>query len=131
MVTKEDLEFIRECDKKKAWLREMVETVRSTLNYDSMKDRVSRAAFDKVKEHSDRLVEQFEQDANDTIQKNEVRKKKILEEVSALPPVEREVIRLRYQQGRSWKWIAYKMHYSDRSLFRIHELALEHLARKM
>ena len=41
---------------------------------------------------------------------------------------EREVLRLRYLEGNSWKKIAAKMHYNVRWLYRIHDRALRHLS---
>lgn len=128
MVTKDDLEFIRECDFKKAMILEYVKDVLTKLDCESSRRYVSKEAFDKVREHSDRIIEQFECYAADMIKENEARKQRILKEISALPSVELDVIRMRYQKGWNWQRIVEEMHYSDTNVFRIHRRALERLA---
>lgn len=44
-------------------------------------------------------------------------------------PTEQLLIRLRYFDGYSWTKIGYALHYSKSSLQRIHDKALEHLAK--
>lgn len=47
--------------------------------------------------------------------------------INALPSEEALILTLRYIDGQKWKVIAKKVGYSERSVFRLHELALEEI----
>ena len=54
-------------------------------------------------------------------------RRKIEEAIRRLPPLDRQIIRLRYVQGLRWEEIAEKMGYSTRHMGRLHDAALDKL----
>lgn len=50
--------------------------------------------------------------------------------IAGLPSAERRLIRLRYIQGRSWRWIGREMHYSEDWLWKLHGRILVKLREK-
>lgn len=56
--------------------------------------------------------------------------RRIEEELDALDPTERTILRGRYIEGRSWTAICTDVHYSRTSAVRIHDRALRKLARR-
>lgn len=49
--------------------------------------------------------------------------------IEVLPPTERQIIRLRYIQGKTWDSVADSVGYCRQQVFRIHKKALAHLAK--
>ena len=128
MVTKEDLEFIRECEESKIQMLALLENVRNQFDCRSWKRLLPKETYDRIKEFSDQQVEQFERKVADRIKENEARKQRILRDITALPPVELDVIRMRYEKGWNWQRIVKELHYSETNVYRIHKRALERLA---
>ena len=131
MVTRDDLEFIRECDEIKVQMLELLEAVRDKTDCRSWKRLLSKETYDRMKEFSDLQAEQFERKVFVKIEENEARRQRILKDIAVLPSVERDVIRMRYQKGWSWQRIVEEMHYSETNVFRIHKRALERLAEEI
>ena len=128
MVTREDLDFIREYHRKTTAMRNQMKRLREmagvhSVQMDSVRGGPER---DRMAEHAAR-IDDLERKYNDLLNEYYEKSLRIIDEISALPPVEMEVIRLRYQEDHSWRWIIRQMHYSDRMVYRYHELALQHL----
>ena len=47
--------------------------------------------------------------------------------LASLPAQQERVLRLRYLEGYSWRRIAYRTHYSESHIYKIHEAALRRL----
>ena len=131
MVTKADLLFVRDFVTKEKELRDQLEKLRERVDVHSVQyDKILAKGGeerDRFAEHAVR-VDEMERRYADLYNEYRMRYLKILEEISKLPGNEMRVIRLRYQERHSWKWIRRTMHYSEREVFKIHGSALRHLA---
>lgn len=131
MVTKEDLLFIRDFDKRERDRREMIARLRERVDVHSPQfDKIMTSGGperDKMAEHAVRIDEAERSIVAESLEDRE-RYVRICREVLRLPAAELEVVRLRYQDGHSWGWIRKHLHYERSQVFRVHARALRILA---
>lgn len=131
MTTKDDLLFVREYEYLKRQRERELDRIREAVG-------VHSPAFDKIMvtggperdrmaEHAVRVDEAVKK-FNDAIIADRDRYLRICDDIYRLPPREMEIIRLRYQDGHSWKWIRRNLHYEKSQAYRIHARALRLLA---
>ena len=131
MVTRADLNFVKEFDRRERIRREMIDELRSRVDVHSPQfDKIMTAGGeerDKMAEYAAALDEMERNIAQESIEDRE-RYIRICREILRLPAAELEIIRLRYQEGHAWNWIRRRLHYERSTVFRIHARALKLLA---
>ena len=131
MVTRADLNFVKEFDRRERIRREMIDELRSRVDVHSPQfDKIMTAGgeqHDKLAEYAAALDEMERNIAQESLEARE-RYIRICREILRLPAAELEIIRLRYQEGHAWNWIRRRLHYERSTVFRIHARALKLLS---
>ena len=131
MTTKEDLQFVRQYEYLKRQRERELDRIREAVDVHSPQfDKILASGGperDRMAEHAVRVDEALKRFNDATIVDHE-RYLRICADIYSLPPREMEVIRLRYQDGHSWKWIRRNLHYEKSQVYRIHARALRLLA---
>lgn len=127
MITREDLEFVRGFAKRKKARDEMLDRIRERVDVHSVQyDKIMAKGGperDRMAEHVVAIDEAERRWQEETIEEGQMFLK-ICEEIGRLPQPEMDVIRFRYIDLHSWRWISRHLHYSERELFRIQRKAL-------
>ena len=127
MITREDLEFVRGFAKRKKARDEMLDRIRERVDVHSVQyDKIMAKGGperDRMAEHAAAIDEAERRWQEETIEE-EQRFVRICEEIGRLPQPEMDVLRYRYIDMHSWRWICRYMHYSKTALFSIQKRAL-------
>ena len=127
MITNQDLEFVRNYSKRKRARDEILDRIRERVDVHSVQyDKILAKGGperDRMAEHVAAIDEAERRWTAETIE-DDRRYIRVCEEIGRLPQPENDVLRYRYIDLHSWRWIARRLHYSERELFRIQRRAL-------
>ena len=127
MITNQDLEFVRNYSRRKRARDEILDRIRERVDVHSVQyDKILAKGGperDRMAEHVAEIDEAERRWTAETIE-DDRRYIRICEEIGKLPQMEMDVLRYRYIDLHSWRWIARHLHYSERELFRMQRKAL-------
>ena len=129
MITKRDLENLRELQHRKEMLEDRRDRLRESVQRYAapLSDMPHAPAWkDTMAEYAAKM-DDLEREIADLILEIEKKILQIEKEIDLLPANMARIIRMRYEQCYGWKKIMRKTHYSERSVFRLHSRAIKML----
>lgn len=130
MITKSDLDSLRELQSRKEALEDRRERLRESVQRYAapLSDMPHAPAWkDAMAEYAAKM-DDLDHEIADLIIEIEERIIRIEKEIDALPADMAIIIRMRYEQCYGWKKIMRKTHNSERTVFRAHSRALKILS---
>lgn len=114
------------------WANDAADTLKAQRITDMPRGGQAPDMLDVI-EHMQHRIEMYreaEKDVENRIEQRLNLKRKLDAIIDDLPPIQNEVIHMRYQEGRQWEYIALKMNYDERSVRRFDRRAVETIAKK-
>ena len=129
MITKKDLESLRELQSRKEALENRRERLRESVRRYAapLSDMPHAPAWKDTMAEYVSEMDHLDHEITKLIIAIEERILRVEKEIDCLPTNMQTIIRMRYEQCFGWKKIMRKTHYSERNVFKLHSRALKML----